>query len=196
MNFTPNFMPALFDLLQNAGLAELTTSQDELDAFITAYSAAFDTICQQKPDTPQYDLLLGFMTKTYLEKREYLQTQAESMKNMRQVFSATVGKEHAEKFKSKEPELLQCIASIWFMVQGYMRIDYSYAYEHADEVAQCLSEQYLGEQDLSKPSHHVEDIRSEFMRLYYVGIGYSQQKATKSFISTLTQPLKNWFKRD
>ena len=98
MNFTPNFMPALFDLLQNAGLAELTTSQDELDAFITAYSAAFDTIWQQKPDTPEYELLLGFMTKTYLEKREYLQTQAESMEYMRQVFSATVVKEHAEKF--------------------------------------------------------------------------------------------------
>ncbi|MCG7497801.1 hypothetical protein MHO82_13095 [Vibrio sp. Of7-15] len=182
-------MPVLLDLLQRAGLAELTSSsqtQEESDTFITAYSSAFDAVCKQKPDSTQNDLLLGFITKTYLAKREYYQAQEESMENMRQVFKDTVGKEHAGKFKSQESDSLQFTASVWFMVQGYTGIDYSYAYEHADDIAHLLSQQ----------AEQIESIRSELMRSYYVGVEHSQRNKDKSsFISALTQPLRRWFKR-
>ncbi|MGF1759575.1 hypothetical protein L4D76_16835 [Photobacterium sagamiensis] len=184
-------MPDLLNELSVMGLHDLPFSEQErgeLNQFIAVCSPFFVSVCQQKPDKSQHHLLLGVMTKAQSEAVEDYKQKSQSLQNMKQVFEDTVGAEQADKFVATDSQRLTVIATLWFMVQGYTGIDFSYANDHAEQIAQTLMPDAL---DSSK-THSTEPIRSCFMRAYYVGV----EQARKSKQSaTLLETVKKWLSR-
>ena len=188
-------MPDLLNELSVMGLHDLPFSEQErseLDQFIAVCSPFFVSVCQQKPDKSQHHLLLGVMTKAQSEAVEDYKQKSQSLQNMKQVFEDTVGADHADKFVATDSQRLTVIATVWFMVQGYTGIDFSYANDHAEQIAQTLMPAPLVSTTAnSSNTHSAEPIRSGFMRAYYVGV--EQARKNKSS-ATLFETIKKWFK--
>jgi hypothetical protein len=185
-------MTDLLTELKAIGLEQLTFDDQqriELDQFITVCSPFFNSICQQKPDSPRHDLLLGVMTKAQNEAQLDFEQKRQSLHNMQQVFKKTVGKEHADKLVPTDSNQLIVITTLWLLVQGYQGIDFSYANDHATEVANLLS----GDKE-SDSSTHTDTLRSGFMQAYYISVDNAQaNKPTTSMMDKMKQWLQRSF---
>lgn len=178
--------------LKAIGLEQLTFDDPqriELDQFITVCSPFFDSVCQQKPDSPRHDLLLGVMTKAQNEAQLDFEQKRQSLHNMQQVFKKTVGKEHADKLIPTDSNQLIVITTLWLLVQGYQGIDFSYANDHATEVANLLSDSQE-----RNSSTHTDTLRSGFMQAYYISVDNAQaNKPTTSMLDKVKQWLQRSF---
>ncbi|PSW06712.1 hypothetical protein C9I89_04035 [Photobacterium lipolyticum] len=188
-------MPDLLNELSVMGLHDLPFSEQErgeLDQFIAVCSPFFVSVCQQKPDKSQHHLLLGVMTKAQSEAVEDYKQKSQSLQNMKQVFEDTVGAEQADKFVATDSQRLKVIATVWFMVQGYTGIDFSYANDHAEQIAQTLMPDSLivSDADYSK-TQSAEQIRSGFMQAYYVGVKQARKSRQSA---TLLETIKKWLR--
>lgn len=163
-------MSALKHLLLSLGSEHLSLTAQEhqqITQFITATSAHFDRVCQQRPERPQLELLLGFMTLYHQQAQsQWGQQQAASTK-MKAVFDSTIGEHHRQKFTHHNQDDFTIITHLWLMVQGAMGIDYSYSNEQAQHDSQLLLHCHLS----SSEQNHLdqEQLRCQFMQSYYHG---------------------------
>lgn len=190
MSLIVRIMPDLLNELCVMGLHDLPFSEQErseLDQFIAVCSPFFVSVCQQKPDKSPHHLLLGVMTKAQNEAVADYQHKSQSLQNMKQVFEDTVGADHAGKFVATDSQRLTVITTVWFMVQGYTGIDFSYANDHAGQIAQAL----MPGSPNPSTTHAAEPTRSGFMRAYYIGV---EQASKNTPAATLFETIKKWLK--
>ncbi|MGF1703475.1 hypothetical protein L4D09_24595 [Photobacterium makurazakiensis] len=182
-------MKTLEDTLNLLGLDQLPLNTDERDyatQFIAHRSAFFTRVCQQKSDKPQHDLALGLLTQSVQIATEEFNATKDKITDMNQLFSESVGKEHADKFKTMNALELSAIAKLWFLVQGYCGIDVSYTNEQAVELSNTL----LANTD--DMQFHTQ--RQAFMQAYYTGIEFNHKNKPKSdFLLTIKNALRRLF---
>ncbi|WP_064607846.1 hypothetical protein [Photobacterium sp. J15] len=184
--------------LERMGLNSLSFTEQEstlLEQFIEHSSTFFEHVCQQKPDKPHHDMALGLLTKAHEEAfNNYLATQPK-IAELKTMFTDSVGTEHAGKFSTLNQAELVVISSLWFMVQGYTGIDFSYANDKAAETANLLTENQA-EVEHEENMNDSEHYRSLFMKAYYAGIeAYRQNDRDTSVLLTIKNQLKRLFKR-
>lgn len=184
-------MAELLKELENMGLSALSFSEQEqalLEQFISVSSPFFDNVCQHRVDKPTHDLVLGLLTKSQQEAFDEYQATLPKITELKQMFSDQVGSEYAEKFKTLNQAEMTVISSLWFMVQGYTGIDFSYANDHAEEIAGLLSE-YKPHSSVTGDAEHY---RTRFMQAYYTGVDHAR-KAQGS--GNLYVTIKHYLKR-
>ena len=107
---------------------------------------------------------------------------------LKQMFNDKVGTEHGGKFMTLNQAEVTVIASLWFMAQGYTGIDFSYANDHAEEIAELLGVHSQFAQDAEDPEHY----RTRFMQAYYTGIEHAlKSQPQKNTLMTI----KSYFRR-
>ena len=166
------------------GLAALSFNEQEqqlLGEFITVSTPFFDKVRQNRPDKPSHDLVLGLLTKSQQEALAEYQATKPKIDELKQMFSDKVGAEHAGKFITLNQAEVTVIASLWFMAQGYTGIDFSYANDHAQEIAELLGEhsQFVEKhKQFASAGYDSERYRTRFMQAYYTGIDHAEKKQT------------------
>ncbi|MEC6830962.1 hypothetical protein VXS06_04205 [Photobacterium toruni] len=171
------------------GMADLpinTTNTLQLHQFITASSAHFDHVRQQRPNSSTLDLLLGFMTLHHQKGQQQWSHQRATSTKMKAVFSDTIGDDYAANFTHQDLEYLLVLTHLWLMVQGAAGIDYSYS----NEQAKIQSFALVSHENTVAPTQintHVESLRCEFMQSYYLGKNHNR-------VSFSTR-IKQWFKK-
>ncbi|UTV30402.1 hypothetical protein [Photobacterium atrarenae] len=159
-------MNDLHHTLNTMGLQSLELSepdQQQITRLIDTQTRFFAKVVQQKPDKPPHDLVLGLLTKSYQEALANFQATEATISRVQSVFEETIGREQAQKFTTSSNNDVQHFAVLWFMAQGYIGIDFSYANDHANEAATILA---------GSPAVRDNDpnaLRSWFMQSYYVG---------------------------
>ncbi|MGR2769191.1 hypothetical protein ACUYOF_16965 [Photobacterium ganghwense] len=208
-------MTSLHSTLNLFGLPQLPLSEEErgfAQQFINQRSAFFSQACTQR-QKPQEDIALGLLTQFYQQWLEvFISTQTKTAE-MKSLFSAHVGSQHAEKFKSNDELGLIVITKLWLLAQGYHGIDFSYANEQASTVSglavcnqKSRTEITSNETDADSqstgltPEQHA--LRQQLMQAYYVGLeARKSQSAGKihddkhnaSLLDTLTRFIKRLF---
>ncbi|PSW20531.1 hypothetical protein C9I98_06675 [Photobacterium sanctipauli] len=183
-------MQTLEETLNAIGLPTLVLDDHEREfiaGFISHRSAFFDSVCQQKAEKPQRELVLGLLTQSVEQNREAFSSTQATINNMTQLFEEHVGKAHAGKFKTSNQLELAALAKLWFLAQGYNGIDVSYANDHASEISNLLRP------DEDSPEWHHQ--RQRFMQAYYAGIEQHHKNQPKaSIFLTIKNQLKKAFK--
>jgi hypothetical protein len=142
------------------------------DLFCQAHSPLFEKARQNKPESPVSNHLLGILTKAQVEASSYVQSNAASMQAMHQAFTDNLGQEHAGKFEEQGMDQLILCTHLWLYVQGYLRLDFSLANDHAQNTAELIS---------SVNKLDVQSLRTEFLSSYYHGSERSPIQASGSF---------------
>ncbi|OAN11034.1 hypothetical protein A3K86_18840 [Photobacterium jeanii] len=173
--------------LEQVGLPRLAlseTQQKQLTDFIENQHTFFERVCEQKRDKHQTDLLLGLLTKAQQQTELAYSQNAEAIQRMQQVFSETIGEEQKSKFISQDHNQLALETHLWLLVQGYCGIDFSYANEQAQRVAELLTS-----------SDEAQALRSQFLASYYHGKTTKDNKQPSEATSSLWQRLERFFGR-
>ena len=155
-------------LLGMANLPIDATTQQQLEQFISASSAHFDHIRQQRPNSTLLNLLLGFMTLHHQQSHQQWLNQRAAATKMNAIFSATLGDDHANNFTHQDQHYLLALTHLWLMVQGASGIDYSYS----NEQAEIQSRNIINNENTVSPiqlNTKVDSLRCQFMQSYYLG---------------------------
>lgn len=186
-------MADLHQELDKMGLSALSFNQQEqvlLEEFIAVSAPFYNNVCQHKADRPACDLVLGLLTKSQQEAIAEYRATLPKISELKRMFSDQVGTEHADKFITLNQEEVAVISSLWFMAQGYTGIDFSYASDHAQEIAELLGRQESSDTATDNCQHY----RSRFMQAYYTGIDYHQKnQPDKNAYVSLKRLLKRLF---
>lgn len=150
--------------LEIAGVDTLHLSNKEVQLFSDAvekHAEFFDAVCEKNSDqkNPML-LLLGLLTKYHIETINTLESQIESISAMQDVFVETIGNEAANKLQANAVVELSLVTKLWLMVQGYLKMDFSLANDHATQTSDLLATALHAE------SH---EIRTELVASYYHG---------------------------
>lgn len=159
-------MTDLNQALRTMGLLslELTTSeQQQIQQLIDNQAAFYAKVVRQKTDKLPHDLALGLLTKCHQQALANFQATAATISRVQSVFAQTVGREQAQKFSTSSESDVLGYTTLWFMAQGYTGIDFSYANDHANEIATILTG------SLALRDNDPNAQRSRFMQSYYVG---------------------------
>ncbi|MGR5147939.1 hypothetical protein ACQKP8_15500 [Photobacterium alginatilyticum] len=188
-------MTQLHNALQQMGLSALDFSEHEhtfLDQFLNISAPLFDKICQHRPDKPSHDLILGLLTKSHQEALDNFRATEPKTAELKAMFSDKIGAEHADKFTELSHDEVTIISTLWFMAQGYTGIDYSYANDHAVEIAEKLNQDVTAE----TRQENTEQYRNRFMKAYYTGIDFARKESSKNKRSAnFVETIKNGLKR-
>lgn len=158
-------MNDLHHTLNTMGLQSLDLTepdQQQITRLIDTQARFFSKVVRQKPDKSPHNLALGLLTKCYQEALANFQATEKTISRVQSVFAETIGHEQAQKFTSSDSDV-QNFAMLWFMAQGYTGIDFSYANDHANEIATILTG------SLALRDNDPNAMRSRFMQSYYVG---------------------------
>ena len=148
-------------------------TRHQLDQFIAASSAHFDHICQQRPEKPLLDLLLGFMTLHHQQAQQQWLHQRTTTKKMNVIFNDTLGDNFANKFINQDQDTLLALTHLWLMLQGASGIHYSYSNEQAEIQCQMIiGSEYT--QFPTKTNIDLEALRCQFMQSYYLGKNHNK----------------------
>ncbi|WP_295895373.1 hypothetical protein [uncultured Vibrio sp.] len=165
----------------DCGLNELAIVEQEdklWQAWQTAQSPLFQTVIENKPETSLRLHLLGLLTKSHIELISSFTSYVDSINAMKEAIDETVGKEHANKFKTSHVDELTLLTHAWLYVQGYLGMDFSLANDHAYETAKMIS---------SVTQTDIQTRRSSFLESYYTGVK-NQPKQPKG-------RLREWLER-
>lgn len=155
-------------LLGMANLSVDTTTQQQFEQFISASSAHFEHVRQQRPNSTLLDLLLGFMTLHHQQAhQQWLHQQTAAIK-MKAVFNNTIGNDYANNFTHQDQHYLLALTHLWLMVQGASGIDYSYSNEQAEIQSRIIIGNKQPESS-TQLNIEVESLRCKFMQSYYLG---------------------------
>ena len=171
-------MSTLEQQLLLLGMTDLpidTLIKKQLDQFITASSAHFDHVCQQRPNSTTIDLLLGFMTLHHQQAQQQWLHQQTAATKMQTVFNNTIGHDHAANFTHQDHNALLALTHLWLMVQGASGIDYSYSNEQAKTQSDLLLENEITTSPL-QINPKLELLRCQFMQSYYLGKNHNKVK--------------------
>ncbi|NOH79844.1 hypothetical protein F0231_08800 [Vibrio sp. RE86] len=146
--------------------------------FCDKHATLFERALISKPDTPEVHHLLGILTKAHIEETASLTSHKEASEQMREVLQTTLG-EHADKFQEQGSQQLLLVTHLWLYVQGYLKMDFSLANDHAMNSAELLT---VSNNDAAQA------LRTQFLESYYLGVERSPVKTQQSKIVT-------WFKQ-
>ncbi|CEO41210.1 hypothetical protein [Photobacterium kishitanii] len=160
------------------GMADLpvdASTQQQLEQFISASSAHFEHVRQQRPNSTLLDLLLGFMTLHHQQVHQQWQHQHTTAIKMKAVLNNTIGNDYARNFTHQDQHYLLAVTHLWLMVQGASGIDYSYSNEQAETQSHIIIN---GEQTVqpTQLNIEVESLRCKFMQSYYLGKNHNKAK--------------------
>ncbi len=150
--------------------------------FCEHHSSLFEKALKRKPDNSSTSHLLGILTKAHIEVSSYIESNGASMQAMHQAFNDNLGKQHANKFEEQGMEQLALCTHLWLYLQGYLKLDFSLANDHAHNTSELIS---------SVNNHDVQKLRTEFLASYYLGAEKSPVKASSVFKPL--EWLKKWF---
>jgi len=175
---------SIHEFFSNAGVNQLGLTPEEQVLFKELsgkLQPIFDNACAHNPDRTSYQMLLGTLTQTHIQHTAQLEHHLQSILAMQQAINDGVGEEHAQKFKTTAPTELLLITKLWIMVQGFLKMDFSLANDHAANSASLVNS-LLG----ADP----EVLRTEIMKSFYVGWEASPIEDRKP---NLFDKLKAWF---
>ncbi|RTZ18239.1 hypothetical protein EJ063_05485 [Vibrio aquaticus] len=145
------------------------------------HSDFYARVLSNKPDIKPINHLLGLLTKLHIEETSSVTSYAESASAMRQLIDEKVGPEHSHKFDELGSQQLSLVTHLWVYLQGYLRMDFSLANDHAFNTAELLSPM------LQSPTH---ELRAQFLESYYLGVERSPiQEKSESKVMALIKRL-------
>ncbi|USD34452.1 MULTISPECIES: hypothetical protein [Vibrio] len=147
--------------------------------FLQQHTTLFEKVKQHKPDSADESHLLGIMTKAHIECLSRVEVNREAVKVMWQALHENLGTDNAKRFEYQDYQMLTLVTHVWLYVQGYLKMDFSLANDHAETTAQLQG-------DLS--GLDVDTIRTQFLASYYLG-------SENSPISKPHHPIWDWFKK-
>lgn len=149
---------------------------DAWQLFCDKHTALFERALISKPDTPEVHHLLGVLTKAHIEETASLTSHKDVSDQMRDVLQTTLG-EHAIKFQEQGSQQLLLVTHLWLYVQGYLKMDFSLANDHAMNSAELLS---------VSNNEPAQVLRTQFLESYYLG-------AERSPVNTQQSKIVTWF---
>ena len=152
--------------------------QEQWQVFCQQNQSLFDRVRQNKSDVEPVSHLLGILTKAHIEAQTSLEQQLSSHQAMQQVLDEHLGKTNAERFNNHSLTTLLFITHLWLYLQGYLKMDFSLANDHAEQAASLISK--VNKQD-------TQILRTEFMQSFYLGDHQSP-------IVEQQNPILGWFK--
>lgn len=138
--------------------------------------ALFEKVCAVKPDISAEQHLLGIATKQHMESLSQLQATQAATSSMNQIIQDTVGKEHAERFKSSELLEFTTSTHIWLYIQGYLGMDFSLANDYVQQSAEALSSITL---------LPIQELRTNWLASYYLGLSHHKSKSKTGLLEKL-----------
>ncbi|MGD8231435.1 hypothetical protein [Vibrio sp. TRT 1302] len=130
------------------------------EQFCSRHASLFAKARRRNPDKPATHGLLGVLTKAHMEESSALESQIASIQAMQDVLVSNLGQEHADKFEQQGIKQLILVTHLWLYLQGYLKMDFSLANDHADNTAHLIAT--LNKQD---PQY----LRTQFLESYYLG---------------------------
>ena len=171
-------MTPLNELTQEMGFKNIPFVDEHKAArrrWVKEQASLFIRVCENKPDTAAALHLLGLLTKSHIEASALYEQHATSTHKMQQVFSDTLGEEHAEKFTNQSAEDLVLVTHLWLYTQGYLNMDFSLAHDHAEQTQNTLQhELVIRRMDL-------DAFRTDLMQSFYLGKEANPTKASGLF---------------
>lgn len=150
--------------IQADALAVIESDRKSFEMFIEKHHALFKRACGRTPDIDPVQHLLGVLTKAHIEEASYIESQAESAAAMRKVFDENLGSEHAQKFEELGSRQFALVTHLWLYCQGYLRMDFSLANDHAFNSATLLSATTFAS---------TQELRTQFLESFYLGSEHS-----------------------
>ncbi|WP_159650591.1 hypothetical protein [Vibrio atypicus] len=152
--------------------------QAQWGAFCEEHNALFERVSQNKPETAATYHLLGLLTKAHINAQTALEQQKESLEAMQKALSDNLGQQNAQRFENNTLSKLLFITHLWLYLQGYMKMDFSLANDHAEQTAKVIST--LTGQD-------IQVLRVSLVESFYKGDEHS-------IIVRTTNPVLAWIK--
>ena len=183
-------MTPLSDLLQELKVECIPfISQNNAlkEHWINAQSSLFVTVCENKPNTDVKLHLLGLLTKSHIEASAQYEHSALPSQKMQQVLSETLGDEYAMKFNNQLVLEVILITHLWLYTQGYLNMDDSLAYDHAQQSLQMLLP------ELAFLKIDADELLQQFIHSYQLG-KQANPKQDRGILHMLKR-YKNWFCR-
>lgn len=128
--------------------------------FCARHASLFAKATNNHPDKAATHVLLGILTKAHVEETTSLASHLDSIRAMQDVLVENLGAQHAAKFEQQGIEQLLLVSHLWLYLQGYLKMDFSLANDHADTTAQLICS--LNKQDS-------QSLRTQFLASYYHG---------------------------
>jgi len=156
-------MSELNQAFQKIGISSLQLINDHpqlWQQFLQQHSVLFTKVKQHKPNAADESHLLGILTKAHIECLSSVELNQKAVKTMWQALNKTLGAEYAKNFEYQDFHMLILVTHVWLYVQGYLKMDFSLANDHADATAKTMRE--LSNSDTNK-------IRAQFLASFYLG---------------------------
>jgi len=147
--------------------------------FCQQHSPLFERALQAKPEVEPLQHLLGVLTKAHIEATQLVSAHTDSAAAMHQALHSNLG-EHSDKFTNQGTANLALVTHLWLYLQGYLKMDFSLANDHALASATLINQ--VTQQD-------VQQLRTQFLASYYQG---DQNSGPRKSIGIL-QRIKMWF---
>lgn len=147
--------------------------------FLQHQSALFDKVKQNKPNSDDESHLLGIMTKAHIECLSRVEANREAVQAMWKALHDNLGEQNAKRFEYQDYQMLTLVTHVWLYIQGYLKMDFSLANDHAETTANLQN-------DLS--GLDVNAIRTQYLASYYLG-------SDNSPVTQRHNPIWSWFKR-
>ncbi len=176
-------MTSLSDYFDQAGLSELKLNPQEQTIYqelCERYQGTFNAACEHNQDKPSFHMLLGTLTQAHIQLSSQLEHHLQSLLKMQQAINEGIGEEHADKFKNTATVELLILTKLWVLVQGYLKMDFSLANDHALNSAKLVNNVLGADPDI---------LRTGIMQAFYIG-----QKASPipDKAPNLLDKLKSW----
>lgn len=148
------------------------------ERFCQQHAPLFEQVLQAKPDTVAEHHLLGVLTKAHIEASCQVDAQRESAAAMHDVLQTGLGDAHRHKFEEQGMAQLQLVTHLWLYMQGYLKMDFSLANDHADSTAQLIN---------SITKDDTQALRTHYLESYYLGDLHSPLKRKFGIVARVKQ---------
>ncbi|KHT51517.1 hypothetical protein [Vibrio sinaloensis] len=132
--------------------------------FCEQHERLFVQVSKKKPDVDFTHHLLGILTKAHIETQATIENHKQAIQAMQQTMSSHLGDEEAKKFNNQSLLQLEFVTHMWLYLQGYLKMDFSLANDHAEQTALTITAV------TPRDSH---DLRTEFLESFYLGDQHS-----------------------
>tara|TARA_Y100001956_G_scaffold82645_1_gene104516 strand:+ start:2070 stop:2624 length:555 start_codon:yes stop_codon:yes gene_type:complete len=146
--------------------------------FCEQYDNLFTQVCDKKPDVVFTHHLLGLLTKAHIESQATVESHKQAIQTMQETFAQHLSPEQASKFENQSLLKLELVTHLWLYLQGYLKMDFSLANDHAEQTALTIT-------DITSQDSQI--LRTHFLQSYYAGEERSPIKRSAS-------PLFSWLK--
>lgn len=174
-------MSKLDSALQEIGanrLLETTLQQKQWQLLCDQYSGVLERASANKPDVTITHHLLGVLTKAHIESQAIVENHKHAIQSMQETLANHLDAQQANKFDNQSILQLESVTHLWLYLQGYLKMDFSLANDHAEQTALVISE-------ITRIDS--QQLRTHFLQSFYLG-------DQSSPVSQKTHPLFAWLK--